>query len=142
MCGTDVDFEVGTANGYDSILTITDHDCTKAVILLLCREEINLLEFTKLYLRHVFPFVGIPSRVISDRDLKFTSKVFREICDILKVKQNISSAYHPQTDGQSEKTNQHVETVPNFRQLPAKGLPELQWNTAGRFFPKWLWGLN
>lgn len=121
MCGTDVDFEVGTADGYDSILTITDHDCTKAVILLLCREEINLLEFTKLYLRHVFPFVGIPSRVISDRDPKFMSKVFREICDLLKVKQNISSAYHPQTDGQSEKTNQHVETVlrifGNFQQM-------------------------
>jgi hypothetical protein len=121
LCGTDIDFEVGTANGYDSIFTITDHDCTKAVILLPCREEMNSLEFTKLYLRHVFPFVAIPSRVISDPDPKFTSKVFREICNLLKVKQNISSAYHPQTDGQSEKTNQHVETAlrifGNFQQM-------------------------
>jgi len=84
LYGTDIDFKVRTANGYDSILTITNHDCTKAVILLLCQEEINLLEFTKLYLRHVFPFVGIPSQVISDCDPKVTSKVFREICNFYK----------------------------------------------------------
>jgi len=90
---------------------ITDHDCTKAVILLPCKESMDSLGVAKLYLEWVFPFVGLPDRVISDRDPKFTSKVFKEVCELLEVKQNISSAYHPQTDGQSEKTNQHVETA-------------------------------
>ena len=99
------------SQGYDSILTVTDHDCTKAVILLPCREEIDLLGFVKLYLERIFPFIGLSERVISDQDPRFTSKIFREICVLLKVKQNIASGYHPQTDRQSEKTNQHVETV-------------------------------
>ncbi len=84
--------------GYDSILTITDHDCMKAVILLPYWENMDLLAIAKLYLHRVFPFVGLPEQVISDQDPKFTFKVFREICALLEVKQNISSAYHPQTD--------------------------------------------
>ncbi len=99
------------SQGYDSILTVTDHDCTKAVILLPCQEEINAFGVAKLYLKHIFPIVGLPDKVIPDHDTRFTSKVFKEVCDILKIKQNMASAYHPQMDGQSEKTNQHVETA-------------------------------
>jgi hypothetical protein len=53
--------------------------------------------------------VGIPDKVILDRDPRFTSKLFKEVCDLLKIKQNVSSMYHPQMDGQSEKMNQHME---------------------------------
>jgi len=78
------------------------------------------LNVARLYLERVFPFVGLPDKVISDRDSKFTSKVFREVCKLLEVKQKMASTYHPQTDGQSEKTNQHVEMAlrifGNFRQ--------------------------
>ena len=106
--------------GYDSICTIIDHNCTKAVILLPCWEEMSFLNVARLYLERVFPFVGLPDKVISDRDSKFTSKVFREVCKLLEVKQKMASTYHPQTDGQSEKTNQHVEMAlrifGNFRQ--------------------------
>ena len=97
------------SQGYNSILTVTDHDCTKAVILLLCKEEMDSLGFAKLYLERIFPFIGLLERVISDWDSRFTSKIFWEICALLEVKQNIASRYYPQTDGQSEKTNQHVE---------------------------------
>ncbi|SRR6266851_1153775 len=96
------------SQGYNSILTIMDHDCTKVVILLPCREEMDSLGVAKLYLKHVFPYVRIPEWVISGRDPKFTSRVFQDICTLLKVKQNVASAYYPQMDGQSEKTNQHV----------------------------------
>jgi len=88
------------SNGFNTILTITDHDCTKAMILLPCREEIDALGVAKLYLRHMFPIVGLPQRVISDRDIRFTFKVFREVCSLLEVKQSVASAYHPQTDSQ------------------------------------------
>jgi len=108
------------SKGYNSILTITDHNCTKSVILLPCQEEINSLGVTKLYLERVFPFVGLPEWVISDRDPRFTSRVFKEICDLLEIKQNVASVYHLQVDGQSEKTNQHMEMAlrifGNFRQ--------------------------
>ncbi len=51
---------------YDSVLTITDHDCTKAVVLLPCREDMGLLNIAKLYLKRVFPFAGLLEKVISD----------------------------------------------------------------------------
>jgi len=74
----------------------------------------------KLYLEQVFPLVGLPEQVILDWDTRFTLKVFKEICKLLEIRQNIASAYHPQMDGQSKKTNQHIETAlrifSNFRQ--------------------------
>jgi integrase-like protein len=97
------------SGGYDTILTITDHDCTKAAIFLPCNETIDAMEVAKLYCRNVFPHYSIPKKVISNRDTCFTAKLTRELCHILDVKQNISTVYHPQTDGQSEWTNQWLE---------------------------------
>ncbi len=73
-----IDFivKLPVSQGYNSVLTIMDHDCMKVVILLPCKEEMDSVDFAKLYLRHVFPFVGIPQRVILDRDPCFTSKIF------------------------------------------------------------------
>jgi Integrase core domain len=107
-----VDFivKLPSSEGYDSLMTITDHDCTKAVILVPCNETIDTEGVAKLFKDRVFPFMGLPKKIISDRDTRFTSTFFSEICSQLGIKQNLSSAYHPQTDGQSEKTNQHVET--------------------------------
>ena len=48
------------SNGFNTILMITDYNCTKAMILLPCREEIDTLGVVKLYLRHVFLIVGLP----------------------------------------------------------------------------------
>ena len=97
------------SEGYDTILTITDHDCTKASIFLPCNETIDSPEVVKLYATHVFPHYGIPKKIISDRDPRFTSSFAQGICQFLGIKQNISTAYHPQTDGQSERTNQALE---------------------------------
>ena len=108
-----VDFitKLPESRGCDTILTITDHDCTKAVILIPCKENMGSEEVARLFRDHAFPYTGIPKRIISDRDTHFTSQFFKELCDQLNIKQNISSAYHPQTDGQSERTNQTLETI-------------------------------
>jgi hypothetical protein len=99
------------SEGYDSIMTITDHDCTKAVILVPCQEKIDAEGVAKLFKDCVFPFVGLPKKVISDRDPRFTSTFFKELCKQLEVSQNFSTTYHPQMDGQSKKMNQHIETA-------------------------------
>jgi Integrase core domain len=99
------------SNGYNSILTITDHDCTKAVILLPCKETIDAPGVATLFKEQVFPFIGIPKKVITDRDTHFTSSFFKELCRQLGIEQAMASAYHPQTDGQSEQTNQSVEAA-------------------------------
>jgi transposase InsO family protein len=83
----------------------------KAVILLPCHEESRSKEIAKLFLERAFPFIGLPSRVISDRDPCFTSRFFQEVCRQLDIKQNLSMAYHPQTDSQSEWTNQTLEAM-------------------------------
>jgi hypothetical protein len=97
------------SEGYDSILTITNHNCSKASILILCNESITAEETAELYTKHVVPHYGISTKVISDRDPCFCANVTKEICRIFHIKQNISSANHPQTDGQSERTNQTME---------------------------------
>ena len=87
------------SDSFDSIMTIVDHDCTKAAIFIPCKEQMDALGTAELYAKHVFPHYGLPKRIISDRDVRFTSAFTKELCAILRIKQNLSSAYHPQTDG-------------------------------------------
>jgi hypothetical protein len=95
---------------YNTILMITDHDCTKAAIFIPCHETITAEGVALLYLRHVYPRFGIPKKVILDRDTRFTSKFAKGLNEALGIQSNMSTAYHPQTDGQSERTNQGLET--------------------------------
>ncbi len=97
------------SEGYDLILTITDHDCSKGSIFIPCKETIDAIGVAELYGKHVFPHYGLPQKVISDRDPRFTATAMRELCKNLNIKQNISMAYHPQMDGQSKRTNQWLE---------------------------------
>ena len=54
------------SRGFNTILTITDHDCSKAALFIPCREEIDGPGVAQLYLRHVFPYYGLPQKVISN----------------------------------------------------------------------------
>jgi hypothetical protein len=96
--------------GNNTILTITDHNVSKASIFLPCKETIDAIGIAKLYATHVFPHYRIPLKVISDRDPHFDLAFTTDLCRLLEICQNISTAYHPQTDGQSERTNQSLET--------------------------------
>ncbi len=102
------------SQGYDSILTITDHDCSKAAVFIPCKETITAEETAGLILQHVFPWYGLPRQFISDRDPRFASKFIRGLCKSMGTTQNISMAYHPRTDGQSERTNQWLEQYLRF----------------------------
>jgi hypothetical protein len=102
------------SQGYNSILTVTDHDCTKASIFIPCNEEINAEGMAALYIKHMFVHFGLPRKVISDQDPQFISKFMQEVCHITGIECNPSMAYHPRTDGQSEHSNQWVETAIRF----------------------------
>jgi hypothetical protein len=102
------------SEGYDSILTITDHDCTKMTIFIPCNESISAEGVARLYLQHIFKNYGLPRKIISDHDTRFTGKFMRELCRILGIQQNMSTAYHPRTDGQSERSNQWIEQFFRF----------------------------
>ena len=91
---------------YDSILTVMDHDCSKAAIFVPCQESIMAEGVAAIYLQHVYKQYGVPKKIISDRDTRFTSKFAKGLCKALRIHQNILTAYHPRTDGQSERRNQ------------------------------------
>jgi hypothetical protein len=66
MIALDFITKLPESQGSDSILTITDHNCTKMAIFIPCREEITAEETAGLYLKHVFSCFGLPSKIISD----------------------------------------------------------------------------
>ena len=59
---------------YDTIMTATCHDCSKAAIMIPCQESITAEGVAGLYLKHIYPRFGIPKKIISDRDTRFMSK--------------------------------------------------------------------
>jgi len=91
---------------HDSILTIVDHGCSRAAVFLPCATTITGPGVAQLYFDNVYRWFGLPSKVISDRDPRFTSHFGRALANKIGAKQNLSTAFHPQTDGLSERKNQ------------------------------------
>jgi hypothetical protein len=90
------------SEGYDSILTIVDQGCSKAAKFIPCNKTIDAEGVAQEYLCHLVPWFGIPKRVISDHDPHFASQFSRTLCNNLGIQQNLSIAFHPHTDGQTE----------------------------------------
>jgi hypothetical protein len=90
------------SNRHDAILTIVDHGCSRVAIFLPCSTAITGASIAQLYMEHVFQWFGLPQKIISDRDPRFTSHFARELTKGLGIDQNLSTAFHPQTDGLSE----------------------------------------
>ena len=68
MIAMDLIVDLPKSNGFDSILTIMDHDCMKAAIFLPCNQTVDIPEVVERYAKHVFPHYGAPRKIISDRD--------------------------------------------------------------------------
>jgi hypothetical protein len=102
------------SQGYNSILTITDQGCTKAAIFIPCNKDITAEETAALCIKHVFAHFRLPTKVISDRDPRFMSKFIQAACKVTGINHAPSTAYHPGTDGQSERSNQWLETAIRF----------------------------
>ena len=90
------------------ICVITDH-FTKFVIYTACRNTIDSEELARLYSKRLYGIFGMPRRVISDRGSVFVSEFTRTLMKIHGIEGNPSTAYHPQTDGQTERQNQELE---------------------------------
>ena len=79
------------------------------IILTPCRKTITAEQTSQLYMDHVWRHTGLPQQVISNRGPQFASKVMRETWKKLNVQQSLSTAFHPQTDKETERVNQEVE---------------------------------
>jgi len=93
---------------YDSILVIVDK-YTKLVRYIPVRKTITSEELADVVIRNWWKDFGLPKSVVSDRGSVFTAHFWSSLCYALKIKQRKSTAFHPQTDGQTERQNQTLE---------------------------------
>jgi transposase InsO family protein len=108
-----MDFIVGlpcTQAGYDSIWVIVDR-LTKVAHLIPVKTTCSGAKLAELYMSRIVCLHGDPKMIVSDRGSQFTSKFWEKLHESMETKLNFSSAYHSQTDGQTEMTNQILEDM-------------------------------
>jgi hypothetical protein len=90
-------------SGQDAIWVIVDR-LTKSAHFIPYKINDSMQKMTELYIREIVRLHGVPNSIVSDRDPRFTSKFWGRLQDAMGTRLNFSTAYHPQTDGQSERT--------------------------------------
>ncbi|GJX96686.1 putative reverse transcriptase domain-containing protein [Tanacetum coccineum] len=99
-----------TSNGHDTIWVIVDR-LTKSAHFIPTRETDSMETLTRLYIKEIVLRHGVPISIISDHDSHFTSRFWQSLQDALGTQLDMSTAYHPKTDGQSERTIQTLEDM-------------------------------
>ncbi|GKF98680.1 reverse transcriptase domain-containing protein [Tanacetum coccineum] len=92
-----------SSQGYDTIWVIVNR-LTKSAIFVPMRETDPMEKLARMHLKEVVMRHGIPVSIICDRDSRFASNFWRSLQKALGTNLDMSTAYHPQTDGQSERT--------------------------------------
>jgi hypothetical protein len=108
-----MDFIVGlprTQAGYDLIWVIVDR-LTKAAHFIPVKTTYFGAKLVELYMSRIVYLHGVPKKIVSGRGSQFTSKFWEKLHESMDTELNFSSAYHPQTDGQTERTNQILEDM-------------------------------
>ena len=99
-----------SVDGYNAICTVVDR-CTKMVHLIKCTDSTTAAQFAQLMLDNVFTKHGLPGDILTDRDPRFTGHFWRQMCECLNIHCSFTSAWHPQSDGQTERMNRTIEQV-------------------------------
>jgi hypothetical protein len=109
VIGIDFIVKLPVSSGFDSILVIVDH-LTKGVHLVAANKTWDSKEFVFAFLDCFIRLHGLPDKIVSNRGALFVSKFWLEVQRLLRVQSAPSTAWHPQTDGQTERANQTIET--------------------------------
>jgi hypothetical protein len=97
-----------TKAGHDAIMVVVDR-FSKLVHLIPTVTSAAAEDVAPLFIEHVVKLHGLPQTIVSDRDSKFTSVFWQTVCELWGIKQAMSSSFHPQTDGQTERVNRMLE---------------------------------
>jgi uncharacterized FAD-dependent dehydrogenase len=108
-----MDFIVGlpkTQSGYDSIWVIVDH-LSNVAHFISVKTTYKGSKLAELYIARIVCLHGVPKKIVSDKGTQFTSKFWEKLHESMDTKLNFSSAYHIQTDGQTERVNQILKDM-------------------------------
>jgi hypothetical protein len=97
------------SEGCDQLWVIIDRFTKMAHFLPLPKEGKTANDLARIFAREIWRHHGLPSDIISDRDSRFTSQVWKEFLQLSDIRPRMSTAFHPQTDGQTERLNQTIE---------------------------------
>ena len=109
-----------TPRRHDAVWVIVDR-LTKSAHFLAVRMTFTLEEFCRLYIREIVRLHGVPVSIVSDRDPRFTAHFWKSFQKAMGTQLMMSTAFHPQTDGQSERTIQVLEDMLRACVLDFKG---------------------
>ncbi|KAL1920728.1 uncharacterized protein VTP21DRAFT_11363 [Calcarisporiella thermophila] len=99
-----------TKRGFDAILVIVDR-LTKRAHFIPTTTNASAVEVAEIFMQNIFKLHGLPAHIISDRDPQFTSRFWKALFEKLGTRLAMSTAFHPQTDGQTERTNRTLEEM-------------------------------
>jgi len=105
---TDFITQLPESQGKTQIMVVVDR-FTKMAHFIGLHENATAKDVADTLLREVCKLHGLPTEIISDMDAKFSSQFWESLCKMLGVKRRMSTAYHPQTDGQTERTKEGLE---------------------------------
>jgi transposase InsO family protein len=107
------------SSGFDAILVVVCR-LSKQKVLINCNSDCNAEGLAKLFVRYVWKDHGLPLSIVSDRGTQFISRFWKHLCTRLQIKARLSTAFHPQTDGQTENANgileQYLRSFANYQQ--------------------------
>ncbi|HEX4850025.1 MAG TPA: integrase [Puia sp.] len=98
------------SNGFDSIMVVVDHGLSKGVIYIpTTKKGLDAKKTLELYIDNVWKRFGWPKIIISDCGPQFSSQMFQDTAKAMGINSRMSTAFHPQTDGETERVNQELE---------------------------------
>ena len=96
------------SNGYIQIWVIVDR-FTKMAHLIPLPKKVSDKNMAKIFLPEIWKIYGLPTDIVSDQDTKIASHFWQVLMELLVIKTKLSTAFHPETDGQTERVNQTIE---------------------------------